>query len=192
MFGNEHGSQAFEEFLNIMGDRIELKGFNGYTGGLNTMSDANGKESVYIKWRNYQIMYHVSTLIPFKNYNPQQIERKRHIGNDVIVIIFKEGNNPYNPFCIKSTFNHIIIVVQPIIEKKITQYRISVGSKPVVPTFSPPIPDPPYITKENLRDYILCKAINGERAAYKSKTFAKLILNTRLKLLEDIYTKYAH
>jgi hypothetical protein len=30
----EHGSPAFESFLTILGDKIELNGFTGYSGGL--------------------------------------------------------------------------------------------------------------------------------------------------------------
>jgi len=190
MFGNEHGSELFEEFLNLIGDRIKLCGFSGYSGGLDTKDDSSGKESVYTKWRNYQIMFHVSTLMPYNYFTPQQIDRKRHIGNDIVIIIFKEGNNPYFPLSIKSSYNHIIIVVQPIVEKRNTFYRISVGSKTSVSTFSPPIPEPPFIPQDKIKDYLICKAINGERAAYKSKSFNKLILSARTTLLEDIYNKF--
>jgi hypothetical protein len=30
----EHGSPAFEEFLDFLGDRVQLEGFQGYRGGL--------------------------------------------------------------------------------------------------------------------------------------------------------------
>jgi hypothetical protein len=42
----------------------------------------------------------------------QRVERKRHLGNDVVVIIFKEGPGAFDPLCIKSHFNHVFIVVQ--------------------------------------------------------------------------------
>ena len=35
------------------------------------------------------MMFHVSTLLPFFPADPQQVERKRHIGNDLVVIIFQ-------------------------------------------------------------------------------------------------------
>ena len=34
MFGNEHGSPEFNEFLNFLGTKIKLKGHQGYAGGL--------------------------------------------------------------------------------------------------------------------------------------------------------------
>lgn len=33
-YNNEHGSPAFEEFLGFLGNRVRLKGFGGYAGGL--------------------------------------------------------------------------------------------------------------------------------------------------------------
>jgi hypothetical protein len=38
MFGNETGSEAFEHFLHILGEKIELEGFGGYRGDLDVKS----------------------------------------------------------------------------------------------------------------------------------------------------------
>lgn len=53
--------------------------------------DSTGTHSVYRKLQNYEIMFHVSTYIPYYSKDQQQVERKRHIGNDVVVIIFRDG-----------------------------------------------------------------------------------------------------
>jgi len=51
-------------------------------------------------------MFHVSTLLPFFPDDPQQVERKRHLGNDVVLIIFREEpNEPFSPLTIRSQFN---------------------------------------------------------------------------------------
>jgi hypothetical protein len=34
----EHGSQDFEDFLDLLGDRIELRGWSGFRGGLDVRS----------------------------------------------------------------------------------------------------------------------------------------------------------
>lgn len=49
-------------------------------------------------------MFHVSTLLSSDPQDPKQISKKRHIGNDCVVIIFKEGNSPFVPTVIKSNF----------------------------------------------------------------------------------------
>jgi len=38
MFGNEHGSEAFESFLDFLGDRVKLTEHTKYAGGLSTSS----------------------------------------------------------------------------------------------------------------------------------------------------------
>ncbi len=57
-------------------------------------------------------MYHVATLLPYKATDPQQLERKRHLGNDIVTIIFHDGNTPFNPICVKSDYNQVFIVVR--------------------------------------------------------------------------------
>src|SRR5690348_16110409 len=74
-------------------------------------------------------MFHVSTMLPFSPENPQQLERKRHLGNDIVVLIFKEGNTSYVPNTIASDFNHVVAVVQPEMRGTRTFYRFAVGSK---------------------------------------------------------------
>ena len=51
-------------------------------------------------------MYHVATLLPFSDTDAQQLQRKRHIGNDIVSIVFQEANTP---------FRYIIIIIVIII-----------------------------------------------------------------------------
>jgi hypothetical protein len=51
---------------------------------------STGTYSIFSKVLNkFDIMFHVSTYIPFNSADTQQVERKRHLGNDVGLIIFK-------------------------------------------------------------------------------------------------------
>jgi hypothetical protein len=36
-----------------------------------------------------------------------QIQKKRHIGNDIVVLVYKEGKTPFSPDIIKSCFNRM-------------------------------------------------------------------------------------
>ena len=66
-----------------------------------------GKESIYTVYAGHEVMYHVSTLLPHSKDNPQQLERKRHIGNDIVNIIYTDDPillETFNPNCIKSQF----------------------------------------------------------------------------------------
>jgi len=163
MFSNEHGSAAFDEFLELMGDKINLQNFTGFNGGLDTKSDQTGKETIYTKWMNKEILFHVSTLLPYSHTSPQQLERKRHLGNDIVIFIFYEGNDTINPEVIRSSFIHIIFIIQPIKYKKDTYYRFSCATRNTIPKYVPYLPEPPIFQKEELKDVLLCKAINGEK-----------------------------
>jgi len=52
MFCNDRNSPEFDEFLAILGERVELKNFAGYRGGLDTVNEQTGKTSVYTKYRD--------------------------------------------------------------------------------------------------------------------------------------------
>ena len=66
-------------------------------------------------------MFHVASLLP-KTIDPQQLERKRHIGNDIVVVVFDDRDDNDNsddtramPFAaehVNSHFNHVFVVVR--------------------------------------------------------------------------------
>lgn len=69
--------------------------------------DMTGKESYYTVYAGHEVMYHVSTILPYSKDNPQQLERKRHIGNDIVNIIYTDDPaavDSFNPNCIRSQF----------------------------------------------------------------------------------------
>lgn len=43
-----------------------------------------------------------------------QLQRKRHIGNDIVAIVFQDENTPFVPDMIASNFLHAYIVVQVV------------------------------------------------------------------------------
>jgi RAP1 GTPase activating protein 1 len=134
-------------------------------------------------------MFHVSTLLPYTVGDAQQLQRKRHIGNDIVAIIFQEANTPFCPDMVQSNFLHAYIVIQPIDPcTERCRYRISVAARDDVPFFGPTIPAPSIIRKgQEMRNFLLTKLINGENAAYKAEKFAKLAERTRCSLLDGLY-----
>ncbi|KHN75201.1 Rap1 GTPase-activating protein 1 [Toxocara canis] len=189
LFGNANIPSAFDEFLSIIGDRVSLKDFEGYRGGLDTQHGQTGSESVYCQFRQREVMFHISTMLPFTVGDTQQLQRKRHIGNDIVAIIFQEENTPFSPDMIASNFLHAFIVVQPIdAGTERVRYRVSVTARDDVPFFGPTLPAPSIFRKgQEFRNFLLTKLINAENAAYKSEKFAKLAERTRSSLLDALY-----
>lgn len=199
MFSNEHGSPSFEEFLNMLGQRVELKGWTKYRAGLDVNRNTTGTHSVYTTFEDYEIMFHVSTLLPYRKSDPQQLERKRHIGNDIGVIIYREvGENtkPYNPATIESEYNHILCVVDakaqdPQHPSPKDKFSLSVACKMDVPPFGPEIPKPNSLKRgEYFRKLLLAKLINGENASFRAPIFSSKIRRTRLAIYQNIVDTY--
>ncbi|RVE40391.1 hypothetical protein evm_014959, partial [Chilo suppressalis] len=114
LFGNNETSPAFDEFLEMLGQKIKLKDHKGYRGGLDIMNGHTGTEAVYEQYYNREIMFHVAPLLPHTAGDAQQLQRKRHVGNDIVAIVFQEKATPFTPDMIASHFLHAFIVVTPV------------------------------------------------------------------------------
>jgi len=65
-FQNQKESKSFREFLEWIGTIITLKGWEGeYTGGLDVKKALRVDQSIYTTYDEYEIMFHVSTFIPY-------------------------------------------------------------------------------------------------------------------------------
>ena len=67
---------------------------------------------MYAEQQGNELMFHVSTLLPYTPNNTQQLPRKRYIGNDIVTVVFQEPEaKPFIPN-LKSQFQHVFIVVR--------------------------------------------------------------------------------
>ncbi|KAK4887033.1 hypothetical protein RN001_003304 [Aquatica leii] len=187
---NNDNSMLFDEFLQILGEKVRLKGFDRYKGGLDTVHDLTGLYSIYTNWRNIEIMFHVSTLLPYEKHDSQKLQRKRHIGNDIVCVVFLEADNTsFSPACIKSHFLHTFILIRtsPRIKRKPTRYEVSVVTRDEVGAYKPYLWEQSVFDKGPMfREWLLTKIVNGERASYSAPKFARMQERTRSQMLEDI------
>ncbi|XP_066464482.1 signal-induced proliferation-associated 1-like protein 1 isoform X3 [Eleutherodactylus coqui] len=192
MYNNESAGPAFEEFLQFLGERVRLKGFEKYRAQLDTKTDSTGTHSLYTNYKDYEIMFHVSTMLPYTPNNKQQLLRKRHIGNDIVTIVFQEpGAQPFSPKNIRSHFQHVFVVVRahnPCTDS--VCYSVAVTRSRDVPAFGPPIPKSFTFPKSTVfRDFLLAKVINAENAAHKSEKFRAMATRTHQEYLKDLAEK---
>ncbi|XP_049594293.1 GTPase-activating Rap/Ran-GAP domain-like protein 3 isoform X2 [Syngnathus scovelli] len=189
MFSNEMGSESFDKFLKLLGDSVTLQGWAGYRGGLDTKNDTTGIKSIYTVYQGHELMFHVSTMLPYSKENKQQVERKRHIGNDIVTIVFQEGDeasSSFKPSMIRSHFTHIFALVR--YNCQTDSYRLKIFSEESVPLFGPPLPSPPVFTDHReFRDFLLVKLINGEKATLETPTFAQKRQRTLDMLIRSLY-----
>ncbi|XP_048348591.1 signal-induced proliferation-associated 1-like protein 3 isoform X2 [Sphaerodactylus townsendi] len=189
MYNNEGAGPALEEFLDLLGEKVCLRGFSKYAAQLDTKTDSTGTHSLYTTYHGYEIMFHVSTMLPYTPNNRQQLLRKRHIGNDIVTIIFQEpGAQPFTPQNIRSHFQHVFVIVcaqSPCTEN--VCYSVAVTRSKDVPPFGPAIPSRATFRKSTVfRDFLLAKVINAENAAHKSDKFHTMATRTRQEYLKDL------
>uniref|UniRef100_A0A8C5TLS6 Signal induced proliferation associated 1 like 3 n=1 Tax=Malurus cyaneus samueli TaxID=2593467 RepID=A0A8C5TLS6_9PASS len=194
MYNNEEAGPALDEFLTLLGEKVSLKSFTKYAAQLDTKTDSTGTHSLYTTYQDYEIMFHVSTMLPYTPNNRQQLLRKRHIGNDIVTIIFQEpGALPFTPQNIRSHFQHVFIIVRahhPCTDS--VSYSVAVTRSKDVPPFGPPLP-PSGVTfrrSDLFRAFLLAKAINAENAAHKSHKFRTMATRTRQEYLRDLAENY--
>eukprot|EP01122_Echinamoeba_exundans_P014583 TRINITY_DN663_c0_g1_i2.p1 TRINITY_DN663_c0_g1~~TRINITY_DN663_c0_g1_i2.p1 ORF type:complete len:1132 (-),score=246.29 TRINITY_DN663_c0_g1_i2:654-4049(-) len=193
ILGNDEASDEFYNFMNCVADKVKLQGWDKYDGGLDTKDNKTGKESYHATYQGVEIMFHVSTLLPSAGNDPEEIQEKKkaHIGNDYVVIVFVEGDEPFSPHVLQSKFNHVFIIVRkvPTIKKKVV-YQISVAHRASVSVTPPSVPaDSLFERSVDLRSYMLAKVINSERTAIMSALSAQL-KSIRTQLMKMLFDKY--
>ncbi|KAL7716465.1 Rap GTPase-activating protein [Entamoeba marina] len=187
-------SDDYREFLNLLGDIIPLKGHTGYRAGLDVNSDTTGTHGLYTMFYSSEIMFHTATLLPHVENDAQKTEKKRHIGNDFCVLIFKEGDELVDLSTFKSHFNSIFVIVKKIdpniIVNHSSQYLIETWRSGDVPSFEPYLPvDGSYISKEFVREFLLSTLINGQISSYSSSEMRPKMVQARELCLRNILSK---
>uniref|UniRef100_A0A4X1UL30 Signal-induced proliferation-associated protein 1 n=1 Tax=Sus scrofa TaxID=9823 RepID=A0A4X1UL30_PIG len=191
MYNNQEAGPAFMQFLTLLGDVVRLKGFESYRAQLDTKTDSTGTHSLYTTYQDHEIMFHVSTMLPYTPNNQQQLLRKRHIGNDIVTIVFQEpGSKPFCPTTIRSHFQHVFLVVRahaPCTPH--TSYRVAVSRTQDTPAFGAlPPGGGPFPANADFRALLLAKALNGEQAAGHARQFHAMATRTRQQYLQDLAT----
>jgi hypothetical protein len=198
IFANNDPKPEFAEWLEMMGQKIELLGWDKYRGGLDVKNQSTGEHSVYHEIHGVSVMFHVCTMLPSQENDVQRVERKRHIGNDVVTFVYlEEGCEPYLATKLTSQFIHIHYVIQKVSGTGVgttipAQYRVAVVTKYGVEPHQPPLSSPAvYPSSPALRDYLITKAINSERTAMLATEFRSKMLRARKDFLKHLYENFS-
>jgi len=179
-------AQISKNFLMFMGEKVKLLGWNKFRGGLNNKDNATGTHSIYTQYHDFEIMFHVSTYLPHSANDPQQVEKKRHLGNDIVVILFRDENctDPFDPAVVRSQFNHVFAIVQPETSTGVVKYKVAFASKHGVRPYGPRMPHwGVYFPDASFKNFFLTKLINGENAALAAPDFKGKMSQTRCRYL---------
>jgi len=112
ILANTMGSPDFNDFLARLGTRVPLEGATFNTQGL--IHEQDGLYTYAWRDRVSEIVYHVPTLMPTNlEDDPQCVNKKRHIGNDFVNIIFNRSGKTFKFDTFPSQFNYVNVVIAP-------------------------------------------------------------------------------
>ena len=115
ILSNQSGSYHYQVFLQNIGKLVKLSNLQGeYTGGLDTRRGVDGEFAVMAEDEITKVVFHVATLMPTVEHDPKCMAKKRHIGNDYILIVYNESGKDYEFRTIPGQFNFINIIITPV------------------------------------------------------------------------------
>lgn len=122
---NSSGTREFQEFVKSLGRTIDIRSHLGNLGGLDC-EGSNGSFTIsYSDWEK-DVAFHVVPLMPTVPGDSQQLLKKRHLGNDIVNIVWSDGYGDYRKDTILTNSNSIIIVIYPL-ESRL--FRIQIYKK---------------------------------------------------------------
>lgn len=201
ILGNVSGSSDYVEFLNNLGTLTKLKGAKFNTQGLDREYDTDGEYTFCWRDRLTEMVFHVTTQMPSDfERDPQMANKKRHIGNDFVNIIFNDSGLPFKFDTFPSQFNYVNIVITPASrasfvasreaqekpgEKRQPFYRVQVMSKPGFPDISPAF-ETKMVSLKALPGFIRLVALNASvfSLSWQNRTGGEHVSSWRGRLRE--------
>lgn len=136
-------------------------------------------------------MFHVATLMPNnENSEDLKLEKKRHVGNDVVTIVFLDSGASFDPTSIRTQYTQAFLLVSPMKHNNRLYFRMQVVSRDGIGSFGPSMPACLFPRSQETRSFILTKLINAERAAMETPLFADKNVRARLGILRDIIQQH--
>ncbi|KAF2074910.1 hypothetical protein CYY_003787 [Polysphondylium violaceum] len=194
---NDKGSDLYREFVDGLGWPVDLTTHQGYLGGLDRKK-STGITAPYYATPSIETIFHDITLMPTNPIDSQQIHKKRHVGNDIVNIVWSEHIRDYSPTTITSQFNDALVIVYPLSNGL---FRIQIYRKESkVPMFGPLIHGMA-VNKQLLSLLVRQTAINAYRyVRYNTPNYSKPFVLRKLRIKEIVdryssernYVDYVH
>jgi len=182
---NDTKSELYAEFVRGLGWPIDIASHRGYLGGLDPKL-TTGVTAPYYANSIMEVIFHEITSMPTNPSDNQQIHKKRHVGNDIVHIVYSENTGDYLPTTITSQFNDAHIIVYPLPNGL---YRIQIYRKDNVQLFGPLIHGM-CISKRLLAPLVRQTAINANRyVRYNTGGYSRPF-PTRRRALDEIVERF--
>ncbi|EFQ97275.1 tuberin [Nannizzia gypsea CBS 118893] len=173
IFANDHGSPDYEFFIASLGTKVSIENPKFNPQGL--YHERDGKYIYAWRDRVSEIIYHIATMMPTNlEADPQCVNKKQHIGNDFVNIIFNRSGSEFDFNTISTQFNFVDIVITPasrvgtedmpgkfsVDDFNHRLYTVKVLSKPGIPELSAAA-IPKVICGKNLAAFVRIIGLNA-------------------------------
>ncbi|TRX96293.1 hypothetical protein FHL15_003017 [Xylaria flabelliformis] len=174
ILANVSGSSDYVEFLNGLGTLTKIRGATFNLQGLDRQYGTDGEYTFCWRDRVTELVFHVTTQMPTNlERDPRCTQKKQHIGNDFVNIIFNDSGFPFKFDTFPSEFNYVYIVITPesrasfVATRQRTPkdvedsfYKVQVMSKSGFPEISP-ASETKIVSLKALPDFIRLLALNA-------------------------------
>lgn len=182
---NVQRSKIYSQFIKGLGWNVTVKSHTGYIGGIERDGPA-GSTAPYFATHAYEMMFHDITRMPNIETDEKCVNKKKHVGNDAVHIVWSESRQEYKAATITSQFNDVHIVVYPMFNGL---FRCQVLQKEKLGSFGPII-DGMVLSKRLLPTLIRQTAYLANRAVRSIKEGFVRPNVTRQRLIKDVHDKY--
>lgn len=190
ILSNEACSEAYQKFVNTIGWKINMYEHAGYNGGMKDPK-TTGEFSQYYGTSCYEIMWHVPTMMPSSEIDPQQVNKKRHVANDYVNVIWTDHHRDYLPMTISTYLTIVHVVVYPMSRMK-GVYRIATHHKQQykgLSTFGPLL-DGMTVPECVMAPLVRLTALNSSRTVQQTRKKHWAPMTTRQRYLDKIVEQY--
>lgn len=113
--------------------QMKLEGHQGYAGALEKHKGV-GDAFLYYATPSLELAFHEVVRMPNLEKEEALVEKKRHVGNDLVHIIWSEHAKDYSTSTVVSQFNKAHVIVYPLPNGL---FRIQIASKKELPDICP-------------------------------------------------------
>ncbi|KAI9495164.1 hypothetical protein BDB00DRAFT_738369, partial [Zychaea mexicana] len=164
ILANTHGSPDYVKLLNALGEIELLRGRTDNTGGLDREMDIDGRYAYFWKDDVTRVIFHVATLMPTNlERDPQCSNKKRHIGNDFVTIVYNDSGKDYAFDTLPGQFNFCNIVITPHSisdTENNTFFKVEMQRRPDMPEIGP-ISEPKLVSGQSLPHLVRQTALHA-------------------------------
>lgn len=171
ILSNEFGSLRYADFLHGLGTLIPLRDIDKtctFLGGLSA-EDGDGEFSYVWEDDVMQVIFHIATMMPNRENDPQCSKKKRHIGNDFVAIVYNNAadGSSYKLGTVKGQFINACVVITPLDQGS---NRVEIICKPELNEPLGHVKEPKTVSDRNLAILVRQQALHCSLAAQIQQT----------------------